>query len=118
MLNNSYERAAPYEIFMCRAHDNWDNSKPGFHMCYMQNLIRAEEGDTSLRKFVGSYEKQLENVKKYMLKSLIKFKQKKSITDEQQQLFDFLIKKLEVSYSTEDLLDIVKVALQMTNKDK
>lgn len=118
MFDNSYQRAAPYEIFMCRAFNNWDNSKPGFHMCYMQNLIKAEEGNSINTRYIGSHEKQLANVKKYMLKALLKYKQKKNLPPERLQVFDYLIKKLELSDASDKLLDIIKVTLEITQKDK
>ena len=60
---DSYKDGMTYEIFMHRAFKSSDNSKPGMHCSVIQNLVQIESGDTSFKKWHGSFDKQFEKTK-------------------------------------------------------
>lgn len=58
----SYAEGMSYEIFMKRAFQTSDNSKPGVHLSYLRNLIDAENGELWVSHLPNA-KKQLDNIK-------------------------------------------------------
>ena len=113
----AYKQGSYYENFMCRAFRTSDNSKPGMHGSAMQNLIDAENGETILIDFLGSYEEQLGKVKKYMHTALDKFLKMKLNPDS----LDILTKlkaQVNPAKSTTELMQIVEKVMDVTQSVK
>jgi hypothetical protein len=103
-----------YEIFMHRAFRNSDNSKPGMHCSIIQNLVQIESGDTTFIKWHGSFEKQLDQAKKYMLKAMEKYLKMKKIPTENLARIEILKSHIELAETSKELINIIEVTNELT----
>ncbi len=110
----SYKDGMNYEIFMLRAFRNSDNSKPGMHCSIIQNLVQIESGDTTFIKWHGSFEKQLDQAKKYMLKAMEKYLKIKKIPTENLARIEILKSHIELAESSKELINIIEVTNELT----
>lgn len=108
----AYIQGSYYENFMCRAFRTSDNSKPGLHGSYMQNLIDAERGQTLMRE-LGSFEKQLAKVKVHMHKAMDKYLQMKLPPGSLEIIFKMKM-RVDLAKSTTELLEIIETVMQLT----
>jgi hypothetical protein len=115
---DSYKDGMNYEIFMHRAFKSSDTSKPGMHCSIIENLLRAEQGDTSFVKWHGSFDKQFEKVKYYMHKAMDKYLKMKKIPSENLNRIEILNSKIDRAYSTDDLLTIIVETIELTDSVK
>lgn len=111
---DSYKDGMTYEIFMHRAFKSSDNSKPGMHCSVIQNLVQIESGDTSFKKWHGSFDKQFEKTKVYMHKAMDKYLKMKKIPSENLDRLDFLNNQIDRAYSSDDLMDIIRETIELT----
>ena len=74
---SNYTKAFPYEMFIRNAF-NCDRGMNGGDVAYMKNLLDTEDGFKS--SLLPKYEKQLEQIKKWMLKANDKYLKDKKIT--------------------------------------
>ena len=103
-----------YEALVCRAHQS-DNSKAGAHSSNITNLLEMEDGrDLS---FLGSKEKLLQKLKKYLVTALDKFLKRKITSHEKNVLTD-LKNKINVASSAKELIPIVETAENVTQRFK
>jgi len=116
MSVESYKNGMSYEVFICRAFKNWDNSKNGAHLSNMRNLIDAENGE-SFVSHLPSASKQLATVKKYMTKAIDKYLKSK-LTDLEKESLSELKNRAENATSSNELLDIIEEGLNITDKLK
>jgi len=114
----SYKNGSNYEIFIHRAYRNSDTSKPGTHSSVIENLILVENGDTSFVKWHGSFEKQIEKAKVYMHKAMDKYLKMKSISKDNLERLDVLKHKIDMAYSSDDLMQIIQETIELTQTEK
>ena len=74
---SNYTKAFNYEMFIRNAF-NCDRGMHGGDVAYMKNLLDAEDGVKL--SYLPKYEKQLEQIKKWMLKAIDKYLKDKTIT--------------------------------------
>ncbi|MBK9015721.1 MAG: hypothetical protein IPM82_17570 [Saprospiraceae bacterium] len=86
----------------------------GADQCFMRNLMWAEVGSPNV-KHLGSFEKQLAPVKKYMDKALDKYLKLKLTAEEKAQFFQ-LKEQLITANSTTVLNLIVEKGLNLTQR--
>ncbi len=109
MAVEDYTQAMQYEMLIRNAFNCQRGSRNGAELSFMQNAMTMERGET-FAKHLGSYQKQFEKVKNYLLKALIKLTKTKPYSKES-HFFEKLIDQLEYSNSTNDLMKIVNPAL-------
>lgn len=113
MAVNSYAEGMSYEIFMKRAFQTTDNRKPGIHLSYLKNLIDAENGESWV-SHLPKAEKQLEKVKGYMEKALIKL-----IKSNKDSSVKSILSELQVEVSRSsgsyELIGVIRKALDVTS---
>ena len=110
----AYKQGSYYEIFMQRAFNTNDRTKPGLSCSYMQNLINAEAGDTTMIQFLGSFEKQMIQVKKYIHKAMYKYLTMKGLPGDNKASLSYLKQKIDHSTTTSELMDIINQSLELT----
>ena len=110
----AYRQGSRYEIFMHRAFNSDDRTKPGMSCSYMQNLINAEFGDNILKDLIGSYEDQMIQVKKYMHKSMDKYLKMRKITNDKRNSLDILKQRIDYASTSEELMCIIDQTLDLT----
>lgn len=114
MSPDYYKEAYKYELFMCKALDNYDpHSNQMLHMSNLQNLMRIENGDDSFKKYHGSFEKQMSTVKGYMLKAMTKYLSKKKITHEQRDVLTIQAQRIEYATNTDTLRSAIDIVLDV-----
>ena len=118
MQTDFYSESMPYEYFVRNAYLlDFDKARNnGGHQSHMRNLMWTERGD-SYAKHLGSYDKQLVPVKKYMNKALDLY-MKWKLTAEEKEEFKALKEALESAYSTDDLTKIVNKGIELTQRFK
>jgi hypothetical protein len=114
----AYKHGSFYEIYMHRAFGSYDTSKPGMHGSVIKNLYTIEGGDTSFKKYHGSFEKQLEQAKKYMHKAMDKYlKMKKNPIENIEKLY-VLESHIDLALSTDQLMSIIYEVIELTDSVK
>lgn len=114
MGQNFYVDSMPYEWFMRRALR--DITKTGVKNAYMQNLMWAEIGSSNV-SHLGSYDKQLKQVKGYLNKAIDKYLKHK-LTPEEKEQFLIIRQELETAYSTKELMQIINKGVELTERFK
>lgn len=114
----AYKHGSFYEIFMHKAFRTKDSTKPGMHGSAMQNLIEAENGEAILIDFLGSFEKQFRQVKKYMQGAIDKYLLIKKIPKENIETLQILKAAIDRAHSSDDLMKIVYETLDLTQSIK
>lgn len=112
---NSYVKASPYEVFICRAHNCDRGMRNGADLSFMRNLIDTEEGKGF--DFLPSYEKQMAAIKKYINKAIDKFLKKK-LNNEEKDILHQLKVQVGQANSSAILCEVVDQALQVTDRFK
>ena len=105
MAVDEYRQATRYENLIRNAFNCDRGSRNGADLCYMQNAMTMERGET-FAKQLGSFDKQFEKVKNYTSKGLIKLTKTKPFSNES-FFFTRLNEKLEYISSTKELMEIV-----------
>lgn len=105
----------PYEYFIRRAFKCGYNEHQSKNS-YFKNLIDTERG-ADLRSTVGSYEKQLNEIKRKIEKAILKFLKSKPTTFEKKRLVEML-NKLEILNSTAEILSLLEEGLEITKRYK
>jgi len=117
MNQNFYVESMPYEWFMRRAFGAHSvQTKPGVKNSYMQNLMWAEVGSANV-KHLGSYDKQLVKIKKYIDKALEKYLKFKVTSEEKEQLLK-IKEDLLTTYTTKELMQLIDMGLKITERFK
>lgn len=116
MNGEIYAQGLQYEFFMRRALKVRQDHSKGADDSYMRNLINTENG-MDLTRLVGSHDKQMEKIKKFMGKALDKYLKLKLTPDERSTL-EGLQQKLAVAYDSRSLMQIVEVGLETTQRFK
>jgi len=114
-MDNSYGLAMPYEHFIRRAFNCGYNEHQSKN-AYLQNLIDTERG-ADLRSTVGSYEKQLKEIKKNIEKAILKFLKSKPTIEEKTGL-EKMLTQLQSLYSTNEILSLLDEGLEITKRYK
>jgi len=110
----AYKHGSFYEIFMHRAFRTTDRTKPGMHGSAIQNLIEAENGEAILIDFLGSFEKQFGQVKKYMHSAMDKYLLMKKLPTENIEALQILKASIDRAHSSNDLMKIVYGTIELT----
>lgn len=116
MDSHAYVQGSSYEVFISRAHKKERHQVPGADGSYMKNLINTENGE-DLRRLVGSYEKQLEQIKKYMDKALDKYLKMK-LTAEERAIMEQLKIRLVHAGDSRSLMAIVDAGIDASQRFK
>lgn len=114
-MENSYALAMPYETFIRRAFKCGYNEHQSKN-AYLQNLINTERG-ADLRSTVGSYDKQLKEVKKNIEKAILKFLKSKPIPIEKSGL-EKMMSNLASVNSTGEIISLLDELLEITKRYK
>ncbi|MCE7058153.1 hypothetical protein LZF95_25950 [Algoriphagus sp. AGSA1] len=114
-MENSYVIAMPYEFFIRRAFNCGYNEHQSKN-AYFKNLIDTERG-ADLRSTVGSYDKQLKEIKKNIEKAILKFLKSKPTIEEKAGL-EKMLTQLPFLYSTNEILSLLEFGLEITNRYK
>ncbi|WP_144607487.1 hypothetical protein [Algoriphagus algorifonticola] len=114
-MENSYVMAMPYETFIRRAFNCGYNEHQSKN-AYFKNLIDTERG-ADLRSTVGSYDKQLKEIKKNIEKAILKFLKSKPTLEEKIGL-EKMQTKLHSLYSTNEILSLLDEGLEITKRYK
>ncbi len=112
---DNYIKALRYEMFIRKTYNCEKGSRNGADDSFMKNAMSMEDGKTFARH-LGSFEKQFDKVKNYVKKALIKLTKTKSFSNDK-VFFNNLLSKLEYINSTDNLMEIVDVALDKMNKE-
>ncbi|MCL1651717.1 hypothetical protein M2T28_03790 [Elizabethkingia miricola] len=105
-----YTEATKYENLVRIAFNCQRGVRNGADQCFMQNAITMERGET-YAKHLGSFQKQFEKVKLYLSKALVKLTNKRPFIVEK-SFFLHLESKVYSSTTTDELMDIVDLALK------
>lgn len=107
MNREQYNNAGSYETFLARAF-KYDNRFSNPSNQELINLIETENGQKF--SFLPSREKQFESIRKRMSKAILLLASQK-LPRENVQGLKFLLSKLEVANSSNDIIEIVKLGL-------
>ncbi len=110
----AYKEGSFYEIFMHRAFNTTDRTKPGMHGSAMQNLINVENGNTTMIDFLGNFDKQLNQVKKFMHKGMDKYLTNNKLSVENKYTLRTLKQGIDHSDTSLELMNIVYKTLDIT----
>ncbi len=116
MDGEAYTKGLKYEFFIRRALKSKQDFSKGADVSYMRNLINTENG-MDLSRLVGSHEKQLEKIRKFMDKALDKYLKLK-LTAEERLILERLKEELTYSFDSEALMAIVNEGLEATQRFK
>jgi hypothetical protein len=114
----AYKHGSFYEIFMHRAFKTTDRTKPGMHGSAIQNLIEAENGESILIDFLGSFDKQFGQVKKYMHRAMDKYLSVKKLPSETIEALQILNASIDRAHSSDNLMKIVYETIDLTQSIK
>lgn len=109
-----YKKAFDYEMLIRKAYECQSGMKNGAHLCFMQNAMTMENGETSA-KHLGTLKKQFEVVKKYLIKALIKLS-KNTKYKNSKMFFEEQLINVENSTSTNNLMEVVLISLEEIRK--
>jgi acetylglutamate synthase len=112
MSSDDYVIASRYENLVRIAYNCPAGMRNGAHLCFMQNAISMENGET-FAKHLGSFEKQFEKVKTYVSKALLKLSKTKPYSTES-VFYINLEEQLDNVSRTAHLMSIVDLALNQT----
>ncbi len=112
-MDNTYVIASKYETFI-RNVFNCDRNQHGAHLSNMQNVMFMEHGKT-YAKHVGSFDKQFGAVQSYIKKALMHLI-KNVKNDNDRNIFQELLIKLQNASDTKELMAIVNVAFDKLKK--
>lgn len=105
-----------YEAFIRRGLKCERDFKKGADKAFMKNLIDTEQR-ASWTKILGSYDKQLDKIKKYMNKAFTGY-YKRKLTEEESNALVRLHERLDQAYHAQELVSICKEALEVTARLK
>lgn len=109
-----YTKAFSYEMLIRKAYECPSGMKNGAHLCFMQNAMTMENGET-FAKHLGTFKKQFEVVQKYLAKALIKLS-KNSKYKNAKMFFEEQLSNTENSTSTNELMEVVLISLEEIKK--
>lgn len=112
---NDYKKGSDYETFIHRAYRKYDTSKTGTNGSFIENLIRVESGDTSFVRWHGSFDKQFEKAKVYIHKAMDKYLKMKKIPQANLEMLEILKYKIDISNSSDDLMQIISETIELTH---
>lgn len=116
MASQDYLKASRYENLIRNAFNCSTGMKNGAHLCFMQNAITMERGET-FAKHLGTFDNQFEKVKNYISKALIKLSKTKPYSINSEFFIDFNNEISDVS-TTEELMEIVDKSLNKITEFK
>lgn len=105
-----------YETLMRRAYKTKINTKLGISSFYIEELMNTEE-NKSFTSILGSYEKQLERIKKYLNDAIFKFCYMNELSDSTNVLYQEKI-KLNSASSVSEINSIIEKLLDITQTVK
>lgn len=108
--------AMSYEFFIRRVYNCERGNRNGADSSFMSNAISMEQGE-SYARHLGTYQKQFEKVKKYVFKALAKLTTMKPYNEEDFFFQDLYFRMSNVN-STEELMNIINLALDKMNEFK
>lgn len=109
MAAEDYVKASRYENLIRNAYNCSTSMKNGAHLCFMQNAMTMERGET-YAKHLGTFDKQFAKVKDYVSKALIKLSKTKPYSIQSEIFIDFSNEITDIS-TTEELMKIVDNSL-------
>ena len=114
MSSQSYMDGMKYEIFIRRAHKCERGMRNGAEVAFVRNLIDCENNE-SFTKHLPKFDKQLEEVRKYILKAIDKFLSRKPTEDEQSGLLS-LRDDTENASTSSEIVSIIDTGLELTHR--
>lgn len=114
-MENSYVEAMCYEHFIRRAF-GCDYDEHQSKNAYFKTLIDTERG-ANLTSLVGSYDKQLKQIKKNVEKAIHKYLKSKPNDTERMELNNMLT-ELSHLYSTKEIKAFLERGLRITERFK
>jgi regulator of replication initiation timing len=110
---SSYTQGIGYEMLIRRAHRSDRTMKNGADSAFMTNLIDAENG---VKQFgLGSANKQLSDLKKYLVKAIDKFLKLKLSNDEKDEILS-LKSQIERAEHSATLIKAIDNLLEITHR--
>lgn len=103
-----------YEMFMERAYETYELSKPALQACAMQNLIIAEKGIIISLDSVVHFEEQLIEIKKNMEAAMDQYITKPSLSMEVIELLKQYKFEIVWAVCSEELMRIVHKTIDLT----
>jgi hypothetical protein len=113
---DDYTKAFEYENLIRNAFNCSRGMKNGADLCFMQNAMTMERGET-FAKHLGSFEKQFEQVKKYTSNALLKISKAK-LYSTNSDFFLNLESNVSFTSSTSELMEIVSEAMEKISELK
>jgi hypothetical protein len=105
-----------YENLMHRAYQSSSTRNPGAHHAEFENLIRAEYGKSPV-KYLPSFEKQLEKIKKYLDTAFDKFLKMPKLADKHDEIK--IQKDITIEANSSDILiEVIKNTIELTDSAK
>jgi len=105
-----------YENLMHRAYQSSSTRNPGAHHADFENLIRAEYGKSPV-KYLPSFEKQLEDIKKYLNIAFDKFLKMSNLADNHNEIK--IQKDIAMRANSSDvLIEVIKKTIELTDAAK
>lgn len=118
---DNYVNSMAYEVFICRAFKtDRNNNRHKAHIANMTNLIDSEHGRSNVAH-LPSFEKQLVQVKSNIDKAIDKFLSPTwHLKQDEKAKLMVLKSRLNSAFSSVQVLEIIDVAIDVTNayKDK
>ena len=109
MATEDYVKASRYESLIRNAYNCPTSMKNGAHLCFMQNAMSMERGET-YAKHLGTFDKQFAKVKDYVSKALVKLSKTKPFSIQSEFFIDLSNEITKIS-TTEELMKIIDLSL-------
>lgn len=109
-----YKKAFSYEMLIRKAYECPSGMKNGAHLCFMQNAMTMENGET-FAIHLGSFKKQFELVQNYLGKALNKLSKNPKYKNSK-TFFEEQFSHTENSTSTIELMEVVLNSLDEIKK--
>jgi len=103
MSKNHYGDSYLYEIFIKNAHKCGRNMTNGADQIFMQNLLQYDEGTSKVKGFIESAFNQFLN---------------RDLTNEERNTLNALQNQLKTTFSSSEIMEIVKKGLEVTRRFK
>lgn len=103
---------------LCSGHRTHNNSKHGMHCSIIQNLVAAENGDTTFIDWHGTFQKQMSDAKNFMKIAMKKYQQMEEISIPNKNFLKDLSLLIDKANSISDLLAIIRQSNELTFRVK
>lgn len=115
MHNNiDYHNATRYETIIRKAFKSKPTTRNGAHLRFLLNAIIVEHNAKCV-KTIKKSQKELETVKKYLSKALLKLARTKPYSSES-HIFIYLEKFLHLMHKTSGLVTVIEIAFETVKR--